>query len=324
MPEELHNDEGRGLVADGDSTDPTSAELMRELAVSSQERHERTREEAQQVPPEFILSVERTDVVYTFPLRLLPLAHIDYGNFCALLAKKWGLSPSLADVKLDPTELRTIPQDEHFDENLMNHVLRSSNPQVAFTGGRYRLSSTEFVPINSVMVNRESVVVSVSGVTRVAEAVAQETAEAVSAMAGATPSWSTLEKEVLVLGYTTQTRVDLGGESAFERLLSAKFRAFLEEEVTSGPRYGAHIGTYRARHGLKPPPRAVLSAALDDLVLYITRYDPDTHTAINSRLRFSVVSVNDYGSGIVSVTSELPYEVHVECLHHLISATEDS
>jgi hypothetical protein len=197
--------------------------------------------------------------------------------------------------------------------------LGGGSPELNFKAGRYRVSDFEFIPILTVQINFESVHVAVRGISRVAESVAQELVETVSASAGASRSWAGIEPEVQLVGYATRTRVNLS-PNAFEALLSPGFRVFLDEQITGGARYGAHAGAYNARHGLQPPPRAQLTAALDDVVLLLTLFDPDTGNSNQARLGFSVMTRSDYGSGIVSVSSQLPYELHIEMIGALIAA----
>jgi hypothetical protein len=56
---------------------------------------------------------------------------------------------------------------------------------------------------------------------------------------------------------------------------------------------------------------------MDDLTIHISRFNPITGSAEDSNLRFSVTANNDYRSGRVRVTSELPYEQHIEFLASL-------
>jgi hypothetical protein len=305
---------------DSDPDPPTSAELVSRVAHDARQRQEETRTAAQRPQPDFLLDVEQSEVGYTLPPRLLPLSFIDYERFAAALFERWGVHPDWSKVRVDPAALQGLRQREDFDKALIEHVLRGSSPEVRFVSGAYRVSEFDFVPINTIRVNHETAQVSVRGHSAVAESVAKEVIELVSASAGASRAWGNIEPHVQVAGYATRTRIKLAGQGSFEEMLRPEVQKFLAGQVAEGPKYGAHTGKYLARHGLQPPPKAQVTVALDELHLLVTCFDPDTGDATQTKLTFSVTQRADYGSGIVSVYSELPYEQHIAMLGALRTA----
>jgi hypothetical protein len=321
-----------------EATDPTQslnsleeespANLVSRVAQSSRQRQESTQREAQRERPPFILDIERSEVAYTLSPKFLPLAHIDYEAFIKLLEQKWSLSLDVSSVKLDPTILQRIAGEGHSTDDalggaIVRHALQTGKPELSFIKGRYPLPKSEFVEIPAVTLNFETVLVSVSGISQIAEAVAQEIVELVNATAGADRRWEAVSGEVQVVGYATRTKVNLGSEAAFEHLLSPTLLTFIENHVESGEQFGAHAGGYYARNQLAPAPKPIVSVGLDDLTLRISNYDDVTGQVRQSDLRFSVMSRSDLRSGRVSISSELPYDVHEACIEALIQTLGD-
>jgi hypothetical protein len=301
---------------------PTTADLVGRLAQErdAQEREQLTQQAAQRELPTFVLAIEQSEARYTIPPRLLPIAHVDYEKLRVILSEKWQLSPDPEYTKLGGI-LASMPRDQLGqvpESELMRRLLKSSRPEIGFELGRYPLSDFEFVPVLGVQITRESVLVSVAGISQVAEYLVTEMVQAIWASAGVMRPWSDIEPEVQARGYATKTKVDLG--AATEQLLNPKLIDFFNNEVLAGAQFASHMGLYLARHDNKPPPQAVTTYALDDLQLKFATFDPATGTTTNSKITISVTSLADYQSGIVSVASELPYDVHIQCLEQLIAS----
>jgi hypothetical protein len=323
-PVDVVGGSGGPTATSGDGADATSAQLVSQLAQEQAERrHAEAQRAAQREHPDFVLDIERSDVVYTLPPRFMPLEHVEFDKLRRLLHDKWGLTLDLSSLKLDAVlGPRSIEQVAGLSEDeLMQLVLRSGDPNIAFGAGKYPVSDFDFVPVLGVRLNYESVMVKVAGVSRVAEVVAAELVEAVSTSAGAARPWSDIEPHLQRVGYATATRINLG--APFEALLSTPTRRFLDEQMIDGPRYAAHMGYYHARPRLGPPPRAVCTYALDDLSLRFAWFDPETGVSTATNMKFSVTSKADYRSGIVLVWSELPYDIHVACLEQLIAGIRE-
>jgi hypothetical protein len=307
-----------------DTTEPAASVLASQLAEEAQRRREEAQKEAQRENPDFILDVEQSEVLYTVPPRLLPLRYVDYGRLSRQLGEKWGLAIDSSGTRYDTLlvshsreQIASMTEDE-----MMHSLLRSEQPDIMFRSGKYAVSDLDFVPIRLVRLNFESVLVSVAGVSRIAEAVAEEVFETISASAGAARSWRTIEPFVQRAGYATRTKVQLG--VPFEAMLGPATQTFLKEEMVAGPNYASHLGLYYSHNGLGPAPQAMTTYALDDLVLHFAWFDPQTGTSAHSDIRFSVTSKGDFRSGIVSVSSELRYDIHVECLRRLTAALRAS
>lgn len=325
VPEELDEN---NLTQLPDASEESPAHLVSRVAQSSRQRQESTQREARRERPAFILAVDHSEVAYTLNPKFLPLAHIDSDAFMGALEKKWGLVLDPSSVKLDPTVLQRIANEEHstddaFGRAVVKHALQTSQPKLSFYRGKYPVSKSEFFEIPRVTLTYETILVSASGISQIAEAVAQEILELVNAAAGADRRWETLAGEVQVAGYATRTKVDLGSETAFEHLLSPTLLAFIKDHVEAGEQLGAHAGGYYARNQLGPAPKPIVSVGLDDLTLRISNYDDVTGQARQSNLRFSVMTRSELRSGHVSVSSELPYDVHEKCIGGLITAIGD-
>jgi hypothetical protein len=310
-----------------DGAPESSAQLVSRVAHSSQERQESAQQAALREPPQFILDVEQSEVIYTLHPKHIPLPYIDFAKFAHALRERWGLSLDVRTLKVAPTVLQRLSADSQADEEVfqrevMRHVLQEREPSFGFHGGKYPLSKSEFVRILTVKLNFESVLVAVAGKSQVAEAIAQEVLELVNESAGADRPWSVLEQEVRLIGYATKTRVALGPSSAFERLLSPRFLTFLEGDVVDGERFGAHAGSYYVKNGEIQLPDLRVVYGLDDLVVRITSFDEATAGYKETHLRFSVTARSDHHSGIVSVSSELPYDIHEKFLGRLIDSLD--
>lgn len=305
--------------------DESSAQLVSQMADAAQERQESTQREALRERPDFILDIEQSEVRYTLPLKFIPLEHVDFTAFARTMQEQWGLTLDVRSLKVDPTVLHRLADesrsdDEAFESAVMKQVLPDREISLVFRDGKYPLPQSEFVQILRVELNYEAVLVSVGGIGQVAEAIAQEVLERLNTAAGADRPWPLLAGEVLLVGHGTRTKVNLGSLDAFERMLSPQLLSFLNSEVVEGRQFGAHAGGYHARHGLGPPPDSQVVVALDDLALKISSFDVSTGNSRESNMWFSVRSRGDIRSGIVSVSSELPYEIHEECLGKLIEA----
>jgi hypothetical protein len=303
----------------------SSAQLVSQVAQSAQQRQELTQREALRERPDFILDIEQSEVMYTLRPKFVPLGLIDYPTFAKSLYDKWGMSLDLQSLKVDPTVLQRASEEsqsqgETFENAVMKHVLQGSEPAFGFSRGKYPVSKTEFVQILGIRLSFEAVLVSVGGIGQVAEAIAQEVLELVNAAAGADRPWKVLADEVQIIGYATRTKVDLGSASAFESLLSSQFRSFLDSQVVAGQQFGAHAGGYHARHDLGPPPDPQVVYALQELTLLVSSFDIATANSRETDFRFRVTARGDYRSGTVSISSELPYEIHEQCVGKLIEA----
>ena len=307
-----------------ESLDESSAQLISRMAdAAQQERQETTQREALRERPSFILDIEQSEVKYTLSLKYVPLEHVDFSVFARQMEDRWGLTFDVRSLKVDPTVLQRLSEqsklnEEDFESAVVKQALPDHDIAFVFRDGKYPLPQNEFVQISRVELNYESVLVSVGGIGQVAEAVAQEVLEELNAAAGAQRPWSALANEVLLVGYATRTKVDLGSPSAFEGLLSPRLLTFMQDEMTEGRQFGAHAGGYHARHDLRPPPNSHVVVALDDLSLRISSFDDSTGNHRESNMWFSVRSRGEYRSGVISISSELPYDIHEECLGVLI------
>jgi hypothetical protein len=292
------------------------SQMSQLISSVARERRERLREEMTRPQPDFILNVSQSEVFQTFELRMMPLAQADPSNFvhsveetysCRLapldLAPLLGVMSGDELVKLDPGEAL---------ERLFR--LDSAEFTLSFKNGRFP-TRYDFVPIRSISLNYESILVSVQGVSAVAEVVASEVAELLWAAAGVVKRWDDIEGGLQQKAYATGTKVDLG--FPLEALLKSPVQDFVTEDIASPNGFGASMGGLKKRHGFKAAPSYAIAATIDELHLKVNRFDTLTGQEWESYLKFSVTSRGDHGQGVCLVSSQLSYENHVSLLEAL-------
>ncbi|HVL93923.1 MAG TPA: hypothetical protein VM264_11350, partial [Acidimicrobiales bacterium] len=173
-------------------------------------------------------------------------------------------------------------------------------------------------PIVSVELSREVILVRVQGVSKVAELIAAEVVEAMWRSAGASKKWSEIEPHIQLVGYATGTVINLGRK--FEDLLHPSISGFSSQitSETGGLAFsmGPQKGPAYQRAGT-PSIASVGVATLERLSLLFQRFDLQTGQHFETNLTFSVRARGEKGTGIVYVTSELPFEKHVQLLQDL-------
>ncbi|MFG2757355.1 hypothetical protein [Streptomyces wuyuanensis] len=192
--------------------------------------------------------------------------------------------------------------------------LNDSDVVIAFEGGKFP-TQYDFVPLLSMQFNFESIVSRVAGQSVVADAMAKEFAEMIWASCGVTKRWEEMSEKLQMVAYATATKVNLG--FPLERLLSDAARAFLEEQALSGDKYGAEMGTLSARHSFGKSGNISVVSFADEIHIAFKKFDHDTGRGEDNLIKFSVTARDEYGTGIVSVSSHLSYERHVEFLEGL-------
>ena len=190
-----------------------------------------------------------------------------------------------------------------------------ADASLAWTDGRFPLRD-DFVPIRSVKLTWEAIQVNVAGVSQIAEVIAKEVIELVWQLAGSKKKFADVEKFLQVVGYGTRTRLNLGYGP--ECLLNPQVMKFLDSNLAEGPRFAASMG--RVPVSASKSGQVSAAAALDDLTIFINKFDSSSGYTDDSELRFSITARSDYKSGRLAVTSTLPYEKHVELLSGLFKA----
>lgn len=298
-------------------TENVEAELVA-ISELAQERRERATPSLARALPDVIKSIHRAEVAYTIEPRWLPLPYVDVERLIARLKVVFGLSLDGPDISPLVPEL---PREElialsPFDA--VGRLFRSRNCLVVFRNGRFATGRDDFVPILSVRMTREQILVAVEGVGEVAELVVAEIVELLWECAGAPKRWDAIKPNVQLIGYATATYVDLGLE--FETLLSPAVRKFMNDNVTDGERYADHVGDYLAHDDFGPPPGSFLRWAAEEIDFVLFRFDTRNGRRQQTALKFSVANRSSYGSGRLLVSSELPFHKHVACVAELAEA----
>jgi len=297
---------------DQDRSSDIVSELA-ELARETRERREHAVEESARPRPKFIETVDSSEVLYTFRPSAIPFRQVDIQHLNDWLQDQYAVR--LADPDFSPL-LTKISRDQlaQMDETeLLRRLVREANAQLTWEDGRFPLRD-DFVPITSIGINFESIDVSVAGLSQVAEVIAREVLEAMWTLAGSKKSFADLQSAIQLVAYQTGTRLNL--DHTTECLLNPGLIQFFDANLAIGNKYAASMGrTAVSPDKLNEQINAV--AAIDDLTIHISRFNPTTGSAEDSNLRFSVMAKSDYRSGRVRVISELPYDQHVEFLASL-------
>ncbi|GGR94117.1 hypothetical protein Snoj_55290 [Streptomyces nojiriensis] len=191
---------------------------------------------------------------------------------------------------------------------------KDSGVVIGFEGGKFP-TQYDFVPLLSMAFNFESITSRVAGQGVVADVVAKEFAEIIWASCGVTKRWEEISERVQLIAYATATKVKLG--FPLEELFSGPTRAFLDEQALTGPKYAAEMGTLSARHSFGKSDNVSVLAFADEVHIAFKKFDQDTGRGEDNLMKFSVTARDEYGTGIVNVTSHLSYERHVEFLEQL-------
>jgi len=295
------------------SSSPASDDLMSDLARETRERRELAERESVRPRPKFIHSVEQSEVLYTFLPAAIPLAQIDANVLNDSLRSLYKLQ--LAGPDFAPL-LTKIPREQlaQMDETeLLNRLIRDRRASLKWTDGSFPLRD-DFVPIRLVEVNFESIDVSVSGVSQVADVIAKEVMELLWQLAGSKRKFADLEYLLQLVAFATATRLNLGYQP--ECLLNPALMQFLDGNLAKGKRYASEMGRIKFPREAEEGNTTAI-AALDDLTIRVSRFNGTTGYAEDSEINFSVTTKSDYRTGRLLATTTLAYEKHVELLTEL-------
>jgi len=263
--------------------------------------------------PEWVLEISQTEVAYNINPRMLPLRQVCFPRLLQTLKEEYNIEfvrPDLGPLYKDITANRT-------DEEIGSLLLKSQNP-LQFENGRFSVSKSDFVPIGGIGINDEWISVRVHGISQVAELVVAEVAEWIWSSAGVQKRWDDIKKHIRLITYITGTVVNLG--FPFESLMSDKLVGFIKSDMLAGRKYSADMGAHSQRYDFKTSPTVTSVYTLDELHILFHLSDAVTGRAESSRFRFSVLTKDTRGTGIVFVSSELTFDRHIACLQDLIKA----
>jgi hypothetical protein len=295
----------------------SEGDLISELARETRERREIAVRESVRPRPKFIESVDMSEVLYVGRPPAFPLTLIDVAKLNEALRSQYQLE--MADLDLSPL-LTKLSRDQlaRMDEvELLKRLAREPNAELKWVAGRFPLRD-DFVPIRMIEINFESILVSVAGVSQVAEVIAKEVLELMWQIAGTKKRFADLDPLMSLVAYGTGTRLNLD-QAPESLLLNPALVQFLDANLAEGSKYAASMGRTRLSVD-RATTKISAVASLDDLVLRVSRFDPASGYAEQSSVKFSVTAQNDYGSGRLLVSSTLPYEEHVQFLVELFQA----
>jgi hypothetical protein len=271
--------------------------------------------------PDFIRSVESSEVIYYFFPSALPFRQLDLAAVSAALSSLYevqiqgpDLSPLLKTLTLEQVM-------ELNEEERMARLVRVTDVAIEWTNGKFPLRD-DYVPIRTIAITYEAVQIAVSGVSEVAEVIAKEVVELLWQLAGSKRKYADVEKHLKLVGYGTATRLELGYGP--ECLLNPKVMEFLDSNLSNGSRYAESMGIVPVRSGTETKRQVNAVAALDDLTLKVITFDPATGYAENCEIQFSIMGTADFKTGSLRARSAQPFEKHVDLLSNLFQAVNQS
>ena len=206
-------------------------------------------------------------------------------------------------------------QNNELAYKVLNQMIENREG-LSFENGRYKISTNNFIPIVRITVTRERIHVVVQGRAEVADLVVAEVAEFIWLAGGVTKTWEDIRPAVQLIAYGTGTIVNLG--FPFEHLMNDRITRFIEEQMIGGKRYAADMGFVSQRR--KSPTQPHMLYTLDEINILFHRFDLQTGRSEDSAFRLTVTDRDSRGTGVVLVTSELPFVEHVSCLQSLREA----
>ncbi|NUK57932.1 hypothetical protein HRW10_11645 [Streptomyces lunaelactis] len=201
-------------------------------------------------------------------------------------------------------------------DDALKELMRAKDSDVVirFEGGKFPIQY-DFVPLLSMEFNFESITARVAGQSVVADVVAKEFAEMIWTSCGVTKRWDKISEKLQMIAYATATKINLG--FPLEELLSNSVRIFLKEQALAGNKFAAEMGTLSARHSFGKSGNVSVVSFVDEIHIAFKKFDQETGRSEDNLMRFSVTARDEYGTGIVNVSSHLSYGQHVEFLEQL-------
>lgn len=195
---------------------------------------EQRRREAQPVLeqklPEWVLETARTEVMYTFSPRMLPLQHASFPMLLKMLQEKYSL-------KFEPPDFGAFRPDMSDDELGAKLLVNLGDKAIQFGNGRFQKSRNDFDVIRSVTLNYETIQVAVEGISEIANLIVADVAEMIWASTGVQKGWDEIKKGIQLIGYGTATLIDLGFPC--EDFLNPKLTAFIKSQMIDGKKYAS-------------------------------------------------------------------------------------
>lgn len=300
---------------------PVPIELGRDSGDEISDLARRRRDDAEKQstvpPPNFVLNVERSEFSLVLDPRAVPLRYLDPEKLLSLIEAHYSASLELPDLGalIRATSLETVQAMTYPD--LLKQAWALSEASLQFRNGKLP-TKYGFVPISSIYIDFEKVVIAVSGITSSAEAVAYEVLELMWRSAGVERKSSEIADSVRMVSYVTLTSTDFGDPA--NSMLGQTFRESLVEGFSRGGQFAGAFGPRSHRNDFKPATNVISSVTLDELHIQVSQFDRDTGASYSGLLKLSVMAKDDHGSGRMTISSHLPYEEHIALLGALRDA----
>lgn len=285
-----------------------------------------------QEQPDFIMDIRNSDVRYGFHPRALPFGLADFSIFRSILEKEYGLQfvipeqlpqlmQELGGASGAPSSTGQASVSLNVDA-VGQYLFRLESPMAVFSRGRFDITKRSLVAIEKVSFDVESISVTVSGTTDIAELLIKDLVQYLWASAEADRSWEEIEKNLQNKTFGTSTRVRLGFSPL--ELLNPRFTEFIDSEVLQGARYGRMMGSRSDRDSFEVPKNSRELAFLDELQIGVSRYDETSCTHQSQTLRIGVGRKDYQGTDVVDINSNLSFEEHIQFVALLIAKTQPS
>lgn len=282
------------------------------LSELARQRREEVARDSDRPKPDFLQSVEQSEVIYSFDLSGVPFRQMDIRAVSDQLDEAYGVQldgPDFSPLLSVMTREQLVASDESV---LLRKLVSLNNPgTIKWKDGRFPLRD-DFIEIRSITLNYEAIQVNVAGESEVAELVAKETMELIWRLAGSKKSFDTdLKPLVLLTAYGTRTRLQLGYGP--EVLLNQALLDFFDANMSKGRKFAKSMG--RQKTNELPSLQDVQAVtSMDSLTLKVHWFNPATGYTEDCDIEFDVTARSDYRTGRISCTTRLPYDRHMELL----------
>ena len=287
-------------------------ETLQALDREAKKRREEVTLKAKQPLPEFLRSIESTTVYYTVDPDILPFSLVDPLKLATLLGQRFGLRFKPPQFDLKRLETLGIDPTKTTEEGLLRYMLQGDSPTIAFNQGRYPTGPDSFVLIEELAFSREIIAAKVKGITEVAQQVIAEAFAIFWESAGAGRRWDSTKTQdrVYLVSFSSVTMIDLGERA--ELLVCAPVRNVMNREIGKSQGLGVAMLPFSAYDNFAPNPNAIASWSFQRLVLNVHVFDPPSGRTITAQLDVDTKATGDRGRGVVELSTELPFDLHVD------------
>ena len=294
-------------------------DALKALDQEAKKRREEVNVKATRPLPEFVRTIESTTVIYTVDPDILPFALIEPAQLVALANKRFNLK--FRHPQYDARLLENLGFDstKMTEEGLLKFLLEVPRPEIRFQSGRYPTGPDTFVFIEELVFARETIAARVKGITEVAQLVIAEAFAIFWEAAGPAKRWDDrdTQQNVQLVSFQSVTNIDLGVTA--EHLINPRLREFLDEGISKPGGIGTSMLAFSAYDRFQPNPNAVASWSFDQLVLNVHVFDTSCGRTNTAKIDLDTTSKGDRGRGVVELTTELPFDSHIELAEQIRS-----